>query len=84
VMAQISVHYEELPPYELPIDYTVCTGARIVQHALRHLIEGIKNGHGTPTESFLILWEARKAAWKETLEIMDAENHPDCYAMGIN
>jgi hypothetical protein len=51
-MAQISVHYEELPPYELPIDYTVCTGARIVQHALRHLIEGIKNGHGTPTESF--------------------------------
>jgi hypothetical protein len=76
-------YHESIPqdagPQEWPIDYTVCTGARIIQHALSYLIKEMGKGHGTPIETIRILWEARTQSWKETLEIMDPENHPDSY-----
>jgi hypothetical protein len=50
-----------------PVDYAVCTGARIIRNALRHLLKRISEGHGTPAETFALLWESRKAAWQETL-----------------
>jgi hypothetical protein len=62
-----------------PIDYAVCTGARIIRNALRHLLKRISEGHGTPAETFALLWDAREAAWKETLELMDPENHEENY-----